>query len=609
MSISFKRACFGLKNVPAVFQNMMMEIFDSEGVFIYIDDIIIVASTLDEFLSRVGTVLERAKRFRVNLGLPKCSFTTCKHEIKILGSIFVNKTRYIDESRIKGLINLPKPRTLPEVRSFIGSINYIQPINKLTRNKPSKIKWTSDHDEASGKIINLIKANIPLELPSEDKHILISADASDVAVGGVIWQEANPPKDPTTPLIKRKVVPIAFFSRLLSTSQKNWSVLQKEFSLENYLISRKLTIFTDHRNLAYLISAAEKNRIVKRWLPILSEFNFDVVHTAGEENYWADMLSRLVDIKPKTPRVQQVRNLAPHRVEEQLPYLNLLTRVNLLRDDITQPSTIELPTINSLSALKEAVEDTKFDLFDTWISKIRQEQLIDVDSNPDYFKDYKYNSDIQLYTNNRGKIVIPDSLEKQTLTIIHGHANVGHPSVTASVKKLLNSNYFWPDMRKDMINHIKRCPACQRTAHVPKNVIESSGSLWADRPFARLNADNFGPLQQDDNGFKYLIVFVDSFTRLRQFKNLFLVENRDCLSSLVYHPLNVADPLNDEFFDLCEQHDIRNNDRSYIFEGLIETFTGQIENLVNDENLVNNIFPVDIHFVAEVDALGLICYD
>ncbi|KAL0208229.1 hypothetical protein P9112_010816 [Eukaryota sp. TZLM1-RC] len=208
MSISFKRACFGLKNVPAVFQNMMMEIFDSEGVFIYIDDIIIVASTLDEFLSRVGTVLERAKRFRVNLGLPKCSFTTCKHEIKILGSIFVNKTRYIDESRIEGLINLPKPRTLPEVRSFIGSINYIrdwlpylsdliEPINKLTRNKPSKVKWTSDHDEAFGKIINLIKANIPLELPSEDKHILISADASDVAVGGVIWQEANPPKDPT----------------------------------------------------------------------------------------------------------------------------------------------------------------------------------------------------------------------------------------------------------------------------------------------------------------------------------------------------------------------------------------------------------------------------
>ncbi|KAL0223308.1 hypothetical protein P9112_002698 [Eukaryota sp. TZLM1-RC] len=210
-------------------------------------------------------------------------------------------------------------------------------------------------------IINLIKANIPLELPSQYKHILISADVSDVAVGEVIRQEANPPKDPTTPPIKRKVVPITFFSRLLSASQKDWSVLQKELyailliltdsSLDNYLISRKLTIFTDHKNFAYIISAPEKNRIVKKWLPILSEFNFDVVHTAGDENYWADMLSRLVNTKPKIPQVQQVRNLASHKVEEQLLYLNLLTRVNFLRDDMTQQSTIELPTINNLSAL------------------------------------------------------------------------------------------------------------------------------------------------------------------------------------------------------------------------------------------------------------------
>ncbi|KAL0222969.1 hypothetical protein P9112_002359 [Eukaryota sp. TZLM1-RC] len=86
--------------------------------------------------------------------------------------------------------------------------------------------------------------------------------------------------------------------------------------------------------------------------------------------------------------------------------------------------------------------------------------------------------------------------------------------------------------------------------------------------------------------------------RLRQFKNMFLVD-RDCLSSLFHHPENISDLLNDEFFDLCEQHDIRNNELRDIFEGLIEPFTCQIENLVTDENLVDNIFPVDIHFLAD----------
>ncbi|KAL0208991.1 hypothetical protein P9112_011578 [Eukaryota sp. TZLM1-RC] len=87
--------------------------------------------------------------------------------------------------------------------------------------------------------------------------------------------------------------------------------------------------------------------------------------------------------------------------------------------------------------------------------------------------------------------------------------------------------------------------------------------------------------------------------RPRQFKNLFLVDDRDCLSSLFHHPENISDLLNDEFFDLCEQYDIRNNELRDIFKGLIEPFTGQIENLVTDENLVDNIFPVDIHFLAD----------
>ncbi|KAL0211494.1 hypothetical protein P9112_009792 [Eukaryota sp. TZLM1-RC] len=71
------------------------------------------------------------------------------------------------------------------------------------------------------------------------------------------------------------------------------------------------------------------------------------------------------------------------------------------------------------------------------------------------------------------------------------------------------------------------------------------------------------------------------------------------MNSLFRHPENIADLLNDELFDLCEQHDIRNNELRDIFEGLIEPFTCQIKNLVTGENLVDNIFPVDIYFLAD----------
>ncbi|KAL0214873.1 hypothetical protein P9112_007057 [Eukaryota sp. TZLM1-RC] len=84
---------------------------------------------------------------------------------------------------------------------------------------------------------------------------------------------------------------------------------------------------------------------------------------------------------------------------------------------------------------------------------------------------------------------------------------------------------------------------------------------------------------------------------LRQFKNLCLVEDRDC--SLFHHPEKISDLLNDKIFDLCEQHDIRNNELRDLFEGLIEPFTCLIENFVTDKNLVDNIFPVDVHFLAD----------
>ncbi|KAL0248652.1 hypothetical protein GEMRC1_003886 [Eukaryota sp. GEM-RC1] len=81
-----------------------------------------------------------------------------------------------------------------------------------------------------------------------------------------------------TPLNERKVEPLAFYRKLLTDSQQNWATIQKELyailliltesQLSSYLISRELTIFTDHKNLAYLISAPEKNRMVKRWIPI-----------------------------------------------------------------------------------------------------------------------------------------------------------------------------------------------------------------------------------------------------------------------------------------------------------------------------------------------------
>ncbi|KAL0233025.1 hypothetical protein GEMRC1_011772 [Eukaryota sp. GEM-RC1] len=95
---------------------------------------------------------------------------------------------------------------------------------------------------------------MPLSLPDRDQRVLISEDASDIAVCGVIWQEIPPNAQDGTPLNNRTVIPLAFYSKLLTESQQNWATIQKEFDaivliltespMSSFLLSRDLTIFT-----------------------------------------------------------------------------------------------------------------------------------------------------------------------------------------------------------------------------------------------------------------------------------------------------------------------------------------------------------------------------
>ncbi|KAL0226212.1 hypothetical protein P9112_013536 [Eukaryota sp. TZLM1-RC] len=124
--IKYTRAAFGLKNVPAIFQNLMKKVFKSDGVFIHMDDIIVAASDKRSYLARLEFIFKQAAQYRIRIGLHKCSFQTKEHPIKVLGSIYENGQRRIDPSKIESLTKLAPPTSVPELRSFIGSVNFLR---------------------------------------------------------------------------------------------------------------------------------------------------------------------------------------------------------------------------------------------------------------------------------------------------------------------------------------------------------------------------------------------------------------------------------------------------------------------------------------------------
>ena len=97
-------------------------------------------------------------------------------------------------------------------------------------------------------------------------------------------------------------MPIAFFSRKLSATEKNYSAFDRELLGSNEAIkhfrhffeARPFTLYTDHKPLTYALpSASERSPHQARHLSFIAEFTSDIQHNRGKHNVVADALSRV----------------------------------------------------------------------------------------------------------------------------------------------------------------------------------------------------------------------------------------------------------------------------------------------------------------------------
>ena len=66
---------FGPKNAPALFQQLMWKILgDLPYVFVYLDDILVAAESIDEHAEQLRVVLSRLRNYNLFLNVKKCVF-------------------------------------------------------------------------------------------------------------------------------------------------------------------------------------------------------------------------------------------------------------------------------------------------------------------------------------------------------------------------------------------------------------------------------------------------------------------------------------------------------------------------------------------------------
>ena len=294
----YVRMPFGLKNAPATFQRMMDEILKShlyKRCFVYMDNVMVFSRSLQEHINDLKLIFSSLKSANLKIQLDKSEFLTKK--VEFLGHIVTDKGLQPNPKKIHAIQQFPIPKTVKEIKSFLGLVGYyrrfipnfaniVYPINKCTR-KGEKINiHDSRYISAFEQCKNLMTHSPILQYPDFKKTFTLTTDASDIAIGSVLSQDFNP---------------VAFYSRTLNSAERNYSTIEKELLsivastkfFRPYLFGQKFKIETDHNPLVWLNSLKTPNSRLIRWKIKLDEFDYTISYKKGKENVVADALSRI----------------------------------------------------------------------------------------------------------------------------------------------------------------------------------------------------------------------------------------------------------------------------------------------------------------------------
>ena len=120
-----ERMPFGLTNAPATFQRLMENCLGElhlDWCIIYLNDLIVFSDSLSEHLGRLRGVFAKLDKACLKLKANKCEFF--KTRITYVGHIVSSNGIGTDPKKVEAVKNWTVPKTVTDVRSFLGFTNY-----------------------------------------------------------------------------------------------------------------------------------------------------------------------------------------------------------------------------------------------------------------------------------------------------------------------------------------------------------------------------------------------------------------------------------------------------------------------------------------------------
>ena len=513
----FTRMPFGLSGAPSSFCRLMSKaLHDLLWVvcLCYLDDIIIYAKTPEELIDRLRQVLDRLREVGLKAKPSKC--VLFQRQIQFLGHQVSEFGIEPQTEKIEAIKNWPQPHCLRDVRAFFGLASYYRrfvknfasiaaPLSRLTK-KQVHFEWSEEAQTAFDTLKQALIDATTLAFPHPELPCILDTDASDVAIGAVLSQ--------TIDGVER---PIAFYSRVLNPSQRNYCTTRKELlavivalqHFRHYLLGGHVILRTDHHSLKWLNTFKRPEGILARWIETFAEFNYTIEHRPGRLHSNVDGVCRQLckQCWGKTAKT---------------PWVDELERADDLAEPLSVHTVTLIPEITDAKMIELQGEDLCLGQIINWMKADYEPTPDELRATPlEVRKLWSQRSQIELRDgllvkqsgSTQGlQLVIPQVVRRKLFDNIHAGPLAAHLGSEKIVSQM-NQTYYWPSMRKDISQWYQQCEECAKSKSPPSRHKGKLQKVITGAPMDIVAVDILCGLPITPDGKRYILVISDYFTK------------------------------------------------------------------------------------------------
>lgn len=409
-----------------------------------------------------------------------------------------------------------------------------------------------------------------LAYPNFEKPFILYTDASNMQIAGILSQKDEQGRERVITYLSRKLHGPEFNYSV--TELECLSLVTWVKALRQYLGGgREFTVITDHYALQWLHNNRDYSSKLMRWSLALQDYNFKVIHRPGSSHRNVDALTRPPFVAVTT-RKKEANQTVMERAQQRKESVNEYKESTQVEDqeeeeeirlekkskhksqqapqqkpveegmddDLIIENEQQKQSDDSDPYLKEGEFTTNLDE-DSFQKEILKQYInhLEKDSDLLVYKKYLQNKELPpdektathtirectdmiidkgvLYRIiTRGGqvfqlVCVPQGMRSEVLNAYHDDFISGHFAVKRMWSRLRNK-YFWRNMYQSIRDYVASCPTCQeRRANLQKYGLLKS--IITTRPFEQVHIDILGPLPQTTTGNRYVLVFIDHFSK------------------------------------------------------------------------------------------------